>query len=174
MKINLKKIVCVLAAVPFAVAAIMFCFGTSEQSSPAKHKLGPISMEEMNVIHGGGEGGCATNITNCNGGTANTNCYAGGNLPPLLVQYSFYGGVYVTPYVLSNPTSTLAPKEDSTPNCYVSYHCTEIIYGATSYCNTNGTECSANNSTGVVQGCSSIRCISHGISKASDGRCVDP
>jgi hypothetical protein len=171
MKINLKKTVCILAVVPFAVAAIMSCFGTSEQNSPAKHKLGPISMEEMNVIHGGGEGGCATNITNCNGGTANLNCYAGVNLPGSFAQYSHYGGSYVSPYVLSNPTSTLAPKEDNTYNCFVTYRCSVNQTFPLLYCNSTGCDDIV---AGTAPGCSSLQCTSNGISKASEGRCVDP
>jgi hypothetical protein len=133
MKINLKKLVCILAVVPFAVAAIMFCFGTSEQSSPAKYKLGAVTWEEMTKITAGaGEGsGCYTNPTyECQQQSDGDYCeaYDNPNTPEYGCSYPFrvFSGNFVTNYKTKGMTDSVNTKnrrsDNSDVSCWTEYN----------------------------------------------------
>ncbi|MDR1477900.1 MAG: hypothetical protein LBJ00_03055 [Planctomycetaceae bacterium] len=178
MKTNFRVVLLLLSVVTTMVSCVAFVLRpANEQSVIARKELGVLSWDVMTEIRGGGEsGGCITTTTDCNGGTGvvSTECIGEEvetSTQRIVLQY--YGGNYNTPIGTNNPTSVLAPKEMSTPDCFKRYSCvTDLIYPNMN-CFLTGCDEPAEGDTNIT-GCTLLGCDEGNIYLASEGTCIDP
>ena len=177
MKINAKVVMWSFVAVPFVVAFVLF--GVAERKVQAKYEIGPVAWGEMNLVIGGGEGGCEYKSTACDGASDNIACDKGNTVAVGTVERTVYAGNKpqrpVSPST-PEPNTLLAPGTTTNVTCFVPYTCSKGTYQPSKSCwkdseSSNGAGCG--NSGGSL-GCTPLTCTKGTPGPAAKGVCVDP